>query len=240
MKSTLAVVVALLVGLALGSWSVKSDLRVAKEEIKELKKSINTRTTRQTALRTVTSALKLPETPRSSTRPEPIHSDAPTQAVTVVTETGATNTTPHGARSRSMEEGLRTAVEAWQTRSALARDSFLSNIQAQPVQQQMFDQAVQKMNEQLAERIQQWAEYIKQQKDMTPETGVRMMNNLSEPVIAAYDELDRTQAVGWREKAGEKFQLFDFINPEVAMPLAEVEGAIQRSGRRYHDREETE
>jgi hypothetical protein len=34
--------------------------------------------------------------------------------------------------------------------------------------------------------------------------------------------------------------LFDFINPEVAMPLAEVEGAIQRSGRRYHDREETE
>jgi hypothetical protein len=234
MKTTLAVVIALLVGLALGSWSVKSDLRAAKDEIKELKKSFNTQQSRQDTLRNVTTALNLPEAPRQPKHQIAANKPLAAQAGVAVTDTGTTNAPTATSPEKSREEWMRTAADAWKTRSALARDSFLSNIAASPTQQQMFDLAVQKMNEQLADRIRQWADYIQQQKDMTAETGVRMMNSLSEPVIAAYDELDRTLAPGWREKAGPKFQVFDFINPEVAMPLAEVEKTMQQSGRRYH------
>ena len=44
----------------------------------------------------------------------------------------------------------------------------------------------------------------------------------------AYDDLDRTLPEDWRDKAGPKFQVFDFVNPEVALPLTEVEGTLRR------------
>jgi hypothetical protein len=56
------------------------------------------------------------------------------------------------------------------------------------------------------------------------------MNELSGIVVTTYDDLDRTLPEDWRDKAGEKFQVFDFINPEVAMPLADVEGIMNRPG----------
>ena len=226
MKNALAVVVALLVGLALGTWSVKSDLRAAREEINELKSATTSHTSRQSSLRAVTSALHIPDAPKESARPVSHHSPV---SMTVSNAATGTEETTNNVPSESMKDGIKTATDLWKTRSALARDSFLANIEASPVQQQMFDQTAEKMNKQLGERIKQWSDYLKQQKDMTPETGIRMVNNLSEPVIAAYDELDRSLAPGWRDKAGAKFQMFDFINPEVALPLAEVEGTLNRT-----------
>ena len=227
MRTALAIVVALLVGLALGTWSVKSDLRAAREEISELKSAATSHTSRQSSLRTVTSALHIPEPPKEPARPVPHH---PPVSVTVSNAIGDSVETTNAVPSESMQDGIKTAADLWKTRSALARDSFLANIEATPVQQQMFDQAAEKMNKQLGERIKQWSDYLKQQKDMSAETGIRMVNNLSEPVIGAYDDLDRSLAPGWRDKAGTKFQMFDFINPEVALPLAEVEGKLNHAG----------
>lgn len=225
MKNAIYVVVALLVGLVLGAWSGKSDLRTLREEVDKLKTALRNRDSRQDSLRQVTSMLRLPEPTEPAVAP-PATTQPPSPAEPVTVGELPTDLPPP---RESMEEQIQMGVDLWKTRSALARDGFLNNVAASPVQLQMFDQATARMNEQLAERIRQWADYVKQQQAMTAETGLRMMNDLSQPVIAAYDDLDKSFGTDWREQAGEKFQMFDFINPEVALPFAEVEDTIDHS-----------
>ena len=82
------------------------------------------------------------------------------------------------------------------------------------------------MNLRLGDRIEQWTDYLKVKGELNPEDGIRMMNDLSSVMVLTYDELDGSMPPNWRDEAGEDFQLFNFIDPEVAMPLAEVEDII--------------
>ena len=224
MKNSLYIILALLAGLVIGNFSVKPDLRTAREEIKSLKGQLNLRSRRDDNLRNITSMLRVPEPTR------PAMTNSPRVEQTVEVDAGATNTTNVATgdvrTARSFKEDIESAVELWKTRSELARNSLLSNVSATPEQTQMFDQAVTNMNAQLGEKIRQWTDYLKQQQEVTPESGMRMMNDLSSTVITAYDELDSVFAADWRDKAGAEFQMFDFINPEVALPFAEVQGTM--------------
>jgi len=231
MKNSLYIVLALLAGLVLGNWSVKSDLRKAQKEIASLKEQVNQRGQRQDSIRSITSMLRVPE---PSSRQEPTTTVASTNTPTASVEV-TTNAPPSTKSDReSFREGIKTAVDAWKTRSALARDGFLSNINATPVHTQMFDKSIEAMNKELGDKIQQWADYLKTQKEVSAETGLRMMNDLSGTLVKSYDELDRVLAPGWRDQAGEQFQLFDFINPEVALPLADAENMPAFQGHRHH------
>jgi hypothetical protein len=108
----------------------------------------------------------------------------------------------------------------------------LGNLNASPVQSQLFDQAVATMNQQLGEKIKRWAEFLRDQPEPPPEIGLRMMHDLGGTLVTAYDELDRVLEANWRAKAGNEFQLFDFINPEVALPLANAPEVWRRRPRR--------
>ena len=229
MKNSLYIVLALLAGLVIGSFSVKPDLRKAREEIKSLKGQLSLRSRRDENLRSVTSMLRVPQPgPAPATNAPPL--PRPVEPVIVVTN--MTNMATGEVRAanvntnRSFREQIESAVELWKTRSELARNSFLSNLSATPEQTQMFDRAITNMNAQLAEKIRQWTDYLKQEQEVTPESAVRMMNDLSSTIVASYDELDKTLPADWRDKAGPEFQLLDFVNPEVALPFAEVPGAM--------------
>jgi hypothetical protein len=230
MRNSLSIVIALLAGLVLGNWGVKSDLRKARKEAAEFREELNRRTQRQEGVRGITSMLRVPE-PTRSRRPAAASPAPDTSTNTAAAAAPATTNAPASARSRSFGENIQEAVELWKTRSALARTSFISNVGATPVQTQMFDQTVEAMNKELGDKIQQWADYVKQQKTFSPETGLRMMNDLSSTLVKSYDELDRAMPADWRDRAGQEFQLFDFINPEVALPLADIENFPQM-GRR--------
>lgn len=245
MKDVLTIVISLLLGLVVGSWSVKSDLREARKEIDTLKRDRSRRDRREDNLRSVTSMLRIPE-PAAPSLPELPPEEKPRTVGTITPGgIGASTAEVHSVqgpvreedRRKAFEEQIKTAMELWKTRSALARNSFISNIGASPVQTGLFDQTVERMNQRLGEKIRQWTDYVKDQRQVTPETGLRMMNNLSESMITAYDELDKTMPPDWRDKAGSEFQLFDFINPEVALPLADVQGAFEgrRFGHRHRD-----
>jgi hypothetical protein len=231
MKTTFYIILALLAGLALGSWTVKSDLRKARKEIASFKDQMSQRGQRQESIRSITSMLRVPEPP---SRQEPTAPVAATNTPSVSVEV-TTNAAPQTKSDReTFREGIKTAMDAWKTRSALARDGFLSNINASPVQTQMFDKSIEAMNKELGDKIQQWTDYLKTQKEVSAETGLRMMNDLSGTIVKSYDELDRVLSPGWRDQAGEQFQLFDFINPEVALPLADAESLPSFHGRRRH------
>ena len=92
------------------------------------------------------------------------------------------------------------------------------------------------MNLRLSNSIRTWVDNVKTADTFTPETGIRMMSDLSKDLVVTYDELDRTMPADWRTKAGEKFEVLDFIDPQVALPLTEVEGMMQRSRNTRHSR----
>ena len=237
--NVLWVVIALVAGFALGGWGLRIDLRKTKEELKTLQAKDGKNARRSTELEGIRTMLRLPE--NKSTNPNPGNKHAKHKSGS---NTGLTNTVQRpGPRPtalasetnkpprerKSMSEEIRQASELWKTRVALARNSFVSNIQLNKDQEIRFDVLAEAMNLRLGDRIEQWSDYLKTKGEMNPEDGMRMMNDLSGIMVLTYDELDSSMPPDWREKAGENFQLFNFIDPEVAKPLADVEDIMSKA-----------
>lgn len=219
MKIAAWVVVALLAGLLLGNWTLRPELQKAQQEISSLREELKRRSARRDAMPSVSSWLRLPEPSTSrgaaATPPADEHEAATPPASEPVERSSE-------QPRRSPREELQQAMELWKTRSEMARNIFQSRLNASPVQMQLFDQTIDRMNAELAERVREWAQYWKETGHEDPETAVRMVHDLSGVLVRAYDDLDRQLPADWRERAGEHFQLFDFINPEVALPFVEV------------------
>jgi hypothetical protein len=152
--------------------------------------------------------------------------------VTLTFGSTGTNTLPRHRRRpdrETLRKQLETAANAWKVRSDIARAGVLSNTAASDDQAAQFDVTIAAMNLRLSNSVRTWVDYVKEQQDVTPETGLRIMNDLSSSLVYAYNDLDRALPPDWRDKAGPKFQVFDFVNPEVIMPLTEVEDVFRRT-----------
>lgn len=231
MKMGIGIVLALLLGLVLGSYGPRSDLRRARDRIKELERKVSKQDASAGKMQTVKAMLQVKDAEISAARAKPrkfVRPLPPPKPVMPETkETPATNAPPRMGRD------IAEAAELWNTRVEMSRNSFIGNLGLTKQQTALFDGVTAVMNAQLEERIAKWAETLKQKDEMTSEDGIRMMSDLGNVLIKTYDEMDQTLPQGWREKAGSEFELVNFIDPAVATPLTEVEGKIQR--RRQHD-----
>ena len=250
MKTAAFVLIALLAGLVLGSLPMKADLRTARNEIRDLRKQLANRGSGQNSLNGITSMLRIPEKAAPATRPRtgrhqpPASSAASTPAVSgavvaaaAIAPTNAAapaHTVQHRGGATNLLQTLETASAVWKARADLARDSFVSNVTTTQDQAAQFEVTMAAMNLRLSNSIRTWVDVVKQEQDVTPETGIRIMNDLSSTLVLAYNDLDRAMPADWRQKAGPKFQVFDFINPDVAKPLAEVESVFNAKGRGPH------
>lgn len=227
-RAWIAVIMALLAGLALGSWAPRMDMKHLRKEVDDLRKQAAHRTSKSSEISMITTMLKVPETTPAA--PAPRRHFHHTNAEPVATTAPATNAvdalqgpTIVTNRHETMKESLATAKELWETRTALARNSFISNIKASPEQTTNFDVLVEAMNLRIGTAIDKWAAALKTQESIQPEQGIRMVSELSGIMVTTYDEMDRKMPADWRKNAGEDFQLFNFIDPDVATPLVELE-----------------
>jgi hypothetical protein len=244
MRTAVWAVVAMLAGLVLGSLGPQADLRQARQELAGLKDQAQRRDKRVGQLDNITSMLKIPEAGKVTRRPHGDRAAASAPAGTGAVESmggqagtgtpvGMTNTVtaeagPDGEpdRAATMRERIEAAASAWKVRVDLARNSFVSNVATDDAQAAEFDVLVAAMNLRLSNSVRTWVDYIKAEQTFTPETGVRMMNELSGVFVQAYSDLDRTMPPAWRDSAGEKFQVFDFVDPAAVLPLAEAEDVM--------------
>ena len=238
MKTAASILAALLLGLVLGTWSVKADLRKAQSEIAELKRKQDRKGGNSAALGGIRSMLKIPEPERArhAAGREAVPAEASIQPPDDVAgpttgpavSNAATRHTWRRFGTNSIRDHLETAADAWRVRSDLARNSFVSNVATTSDQSVQFDVIMAAMNIRLSNNVRTWVDYVKQQDELTPETGIRMMSDLSGSLVFAYNDLDRAMPADWRAKAGSQFQVFDFIDPRVALPLTEVEDVIRQ------------
>lgn len=250
MKTGFWVLLALLMGMVLGGLGPKADLRQVREELSQLRKQQPRRTGDR--LTGITAMLRIPDAepptePRRRGPPRPV----------AVTETpldeaagpaATSNTRPMRVESdvsesepdrATLKHRIEQAADLWKMRVDLARNGFVANVASKPELATLFDALIADMNARLAANIRTWVDYLKTQPDFTPETGIRMMNALSTDLVQTYEDLDATMPAGWRTQAGADFQLFDFIDPQVALPLTEVEETLNvsdgpRTGERAH------
>ncbi|MEI7881687.1 MAG: hypothetical protein WCI95_12515, partial [bacterium] len=229
----------------------KADLRKATSEIDSLKAQLAQKGGQPSSLSGITSMLNLPDVKKEpvvrgkhkhpspqpppppttlTNAPAPLASSESNSAALVppIRPTSSTN-------AHSMQDQIETAANLWKVRVDLARNSFVSNVATNDEQAIQFDVSMAAMNLRLSNSIRTWVDQIKADKNLTPEKSILMINDLSSTLVWAYKDLDRTQPAGWREKAGPKFQVLDFINPEVARPLVEAEGVFKRSNRSSGD-----
>lgn len=235
MRTVVLVLIALLAGMMLGTWSLKADLRKAGNEIDALKTQLAKKGGEPTHLEGIASMLHLPETKDKPAKPKPA-SATPAASRPVVNTNAPAAPAPgmpagQPTNGPSMKEQLETASNLWKLRVELARNSYVSNVTTSEEQAVKFDVIMAAMNLRLSNSIRSWVEQIKQDKGLSPEKSILMINDLSSTLAWAYKDMDRSQPADWRGKAGADFQIFDFINPDVALPLIDAGDVLKQANR---------
>jgi hypothetical protein len=237
MRQAMVVVIAVLAGMLLGGWGPRSDLRSARAEIEDLKRRMaggvkpagEVQGVRQMLRIANNDAVKQRAAERAKSRRPPAGAAGPAPVVSQAVEQAASAT---NADSVALWEGadIEEAAKMWKARTAIARNSFVSNLRLDAKQSDQFDTLVAAMNLRLETGISNWVQGVKAKGDVTTEDGLRLMNELSSAVVLTYDELDRAMPAGWRKAAGGKFDAISFVDPAVAMPFIEVEEILRARG----------
>ena len=227
-----ALVIGLAVGLLLGRAAPQADLRAAKAQLEELKRKGSAQATSRSAIAGVETMLKVRQDDVAAARRHRPHAPPPpsgaTQAIGAVAS-ASTNLPPGRGRQGSMSNDIAQVKQAWQLRSEIARKGFLERTKLDTQQAADFDVVIEAMNLRLGASIDKWSAQIRKADVFTPETGIRMMNELSQSLVVTYDELDRKMPSAWRQDAGPTFELVRFIDPEVLTPLQDLEPVMAKS-----------
>ena len=224
----IAVVISLLVGLVLGRLGPQDDVRRLNERVASQQKELESRPragggTMLAGVRSMFSVPRKDLEAGAQARRARAATNAPTNA-----PVPATNAPPGGRPSFSNH--IARLKEGWLLRSAIARTNFMTRVQLDDKQQEDFDTSLEAMNLRVGETIDRWAAQVRQAGVMTPESGLRMMNEISQALLLAYDDLDRRLPQDWRQKAGPRFELMTFVDPEVLTPLQDFEHLVPPPG----------
>lgn len=100
-------------------------------------------------------------------------------------------------------------------RAVTERQALFTNAGLTPAQQQDFDDLVTAMNSSLKQRSEALTAAMQSGKPPSPEMGYRMLHDYANTMTRAYEMMDRTMPAGWREKAGENFNMRNFVDPSI-------------------------
>lgn len=247
MKAYFLVPLVFLLGLMLGGWGPRAELREQQEELTKTQALLRQARTGGGAsdVGQVTRLLGIEgERPHAahgaSPSPEPrdatLREPAPADAGTAPHAADATPAEPEAPdrpdRPADMEAELNAAMELWELRAEIARSTFLANGDFSDGEAVAFDVLIEAMNLRLSHAIETWVSNV-EAKEVRAEDGIRLMNDVTGVLVLTYDEMDRKLPATWRDAAGQSLQLMDFINPSVARPLIRAEGKLNDIGRSF-------
>jgi hypothetical protein len=251
MKSLFFLPLALLLGLVIGGWTPNEELRALRKERDALnaKQADREKDSRMDA---ITRMIQIPDRAAKkptakAAPPSEASAAAPPEATNGVHETAAAPTAPPipsgGAQTRApAPEDLRTRIEEakelWATRVQIARTQWLNRLKLTPEQTELFDAAINVMNEELYASMQGMADALAADEAVTPELGMRFFSEMTASIVQAYDDLATFVPAEQRGEAAQ-IELSDFIDPTVAEPLIAVQDKLENmprppSGRRFH------
>ena len=121
----------------------------------------------------------------------------------------------------------REAMMAWMAerrleRAQQLRSNFVAKAELKDEEAVRFDVLMAALNMRLKEQSAKWREAMDSGAMTRSEVRARAMSEISQAMVITYDELDRNMPAGWREQAGEDFNLMTFVEPDVWRELRPV------------------
>lgn len=244
MKYALFIPFVLLLGLIIGGWGPKQELRAVQKEVDALQAKLAANE-KDSRLDMFTRMAKIPDRatkPNVHVKPQPLVVSAPqdqvadTNGAVLAQSTSTNNRTQFSslrkrlrqkdARPEDLQARIAEAKELWKTRVDVARAQWIDRLKLSVDQTAAFDDSINTMNEQLYHSMQNFASELAASDTVTPQTGVRAFNEMTSTLVQTYDSLN---AVVPEEQSTEtaKIELTDFIDPAVTEPLIAVQDKLQ-------------
>ncbi|MDD4102684.1 MAG: hypothetical protein PHU80_08650 [Kiritimatiellae bacterium] len=232
----------LLLGLVIGGWAPKEELRTAKKEMKELQKRAE-RGDQENRVNAFTRMMKIPDRATkvapASEKPVPEQASSVSNEVAASASGSSTNTVgERGGRRQRQEmspEDLKARIdeakELWKTRVEIARAQWQNRLKFNAEQTALFDEALNTMNERLYYAAQDFADMLATSDSLTPEDTTRAINDMTTVLTETYNDFHELVA---EEQRGEvsMIELTDFIDPGVAEPLIAVQDKLDNAATR--------
>jgi len=254
MKLFLFLPFAVLLGILIGGWAPKEELRTLQRELQDLRKGAANRE-KDTRFDAITRMVQIPERAAKSAKPKAsaaAHTASGTASPTsqVAQASSVRPAVPDAPDSPAAEKGeaprelspedlkarIEEAKELWATRVQIARSQWLNRLKLNAEGADLFDASINAMNEELQASMQGLADALALGEEMTPELGTRFFNEMTASLVRTYDDLNVIVPDEQRGEAA-KLELTDFIDPAVAEPLIAVQDKLENmpgpAGRRF-------
>jgi hypothetical protein len=228
-----------LAGLVIGGLQPRGELRKIRTEIEKLKRVERTPPSQDRQLANFLNMLPMesparnkdaaPAQPLTNGQTAAAAGEAPSGTVARAADPAAPEQTPE-ERAEAFKARIEQASEAWRLRAELARATFVAKTGFNEGEATDFDVLMKSMNVRLEDLFKQTAAQLKEGEAFTPETGVRLMNGLTESMVLTYDEMDRRLPGTWRQDAGSSFDLVTYVDPSVVAPLIDVQEKLPKPG----------
>lgn len=244
MKPLLLFPFVLLLGLIIGGWAPKEELRKLKKEMKTMQKRVE-RGDRENRVNAFTRMMHIPDraskTSPASEKPAPelTLETSDKAAAEVSGDTTNTNTISHRSSRRPREvapEDLQARIdeakELWKTRVEIARAQWHNRLKFNTEQAARFDDVINTMNERLYYATQDFADLLAVSDTLTPEDTTRAINDMTTVLTETYNDFHEFVT---EEQRGEvsMIELTDFIDPGVAEPLIAVQDKLDNAASRH-------
>lgn len=251
MKSAFFLPFVLLLGLVIGGWAPKEELRSARKELDVLNAKLSDRDKSQ-RFDAFTRIVQIPDRAKQpkpqAARPSPAHAyetnaaARPAAAAEAPTNTVSKKADPKKEappKPEDLRARIDEAKELWKTRVDIARAQWIDRLKLTPDGTAQFDNAINTMNENLYAAMQNLADAVGSADTLTPEAGLRSFNEMTSVLVQTYDTLDAVIPDAQQAEAA-KMELTDFIDPAIAEPLVAVQDKLEnlpperRPGMRFH------
>jgi hypothetical protein len=243
MKLALYLPFALLLGLIIGGWAPKEELRATRKQIAELSSKLAARE-KDSRMDLFTRIARIPDRAQPKPRPNPtsvpnadrdVMPEADTNAVASNVTSNAAPAQPRHRGQQSPDraprpEDLRARIdeakELWITRIEVARAQWIDRLKLSQDQTALFDEAILSMNTQLQATLQILSDELAVSDTLTPETGIRAFSEMTSILVATYDRIGSVLPEG-EEGQTSTMELTDFIDPAITEPLISVQDKLQ-------------
>ena len=108
-------------------------------------------------------------------------------------------------------------VAMMKERAVTERTNLFTNASLTPAQQQDFDDLVNTMNSAFMQRSAKLLALAKDGKPLSAELNYQLLHDYSSTMMHAYEMMDHILPPDWREKAGNDFNMRNFMDPELRM-----------------------
>ncbi|MBP5321611.1 MAG: hypothetical protein J6334_11550 [Kiritimatiellae bacterium] len=247
MKGFIWVPVACLIGLLIGGWGPREEVRSLKETLDEERRIHAARPT--DGFNSFAQMVNIPDTARrrrprrddrERNREETREGASVTTNASITVEAGPDAPPQHPPRRPMMRsQDLRARIDEakalWQTRVDVARAQWISKLKLDGEAVDRFDEALNAMNNRLYDGMAAMAEQLAGEEEMTPEIGLRLANVLTGAMAETYEQIGALVPPELRGEVS-KMTMHDFIDPAVGEPLIAVQDKLEKMPNRLQGR----